>query len=224
MHEVLDEYNNLKSEITIEFKKAYNILLVNIKKYKFDENSKKGFATKQNKNSRAILSDLQILNSLLDDILKFIDDLFTKTNPNDFIELKETTTNELKSCINNIYFNCTLLSEAMYAYYDGNIIPDSKNSSARARNWKKERNNTLANILEISFHLLGLRNKIEVSCYGNYDYKINEDFKSFLDYLSSRPNYYSYMTTEMQNTEAKKNKSKKRILKETDRIKSKLHI
>ena len=224
MHEVLDEYNNLKSEITIEFKNAYNILLDTIKKYKFDENSKKGFATKQNKNSRMILSDIQVLNGILDDILKYIDNFFTKTNPNDFIEMKETTNYELKAYINKIYLNCTLLSEAMYAYYDGNKMPESKNSSARVRNWKQERDNALANILEISFHLLGLRNNIEVSCYGSYDYRINESFESFHKYLESRSYYYSFLNTDMHHTETERNKTRKRLLKENDRLKSKLHI
>ena len=33
MHEKLDEFNNLKNEMTIEFKNAFNYLLDTIKKY-----------------------------------------------------------------------------------------------------------------------------------------------------------------------------------------------
>ena len=61
MHEKLDEFNNLKSEIVIEFKNAFNYLLETIKKYKFREDSSKGFAIKQNKNSMLILSGLKVI-------------------------------------------------------------------------------------------------------------------------------------------------------------------
>lgn len=85
MHEKIDENNKLKSDIMIEFKESYNRLLETIKKYKFKENSSRGFAAKQNRNNRLILHDLQMLNGKLDEILQYIDSFIIESNSDKYI-------------------------------------------------------------------------------------------------------------------------------------------
>lgn len=228
MHERLDEYNILKSETVVEFKNKYNLLLTDIENYKFRENSSKGFAVKQNRNSQMILSDMQMLNAILDETLQRIDNFFVESNQNEYTKLKDIIDIIVKRYINEINNSREMLQEAMYEYYDYRNNPNrfennpnKKNSAVRARIWKKERNNALSNILRWSINLISLRDMVEKTYFKNFDSKYIEKYQEFIDYLSSRSNYYSYFNTEEQIDETKKNKDKKRKLKVNDRLKSK---
>ena len=210
MHEKLDEFNNLKSEITIEFKESYNRLLKTIKKYNFRENSSKGFAVKQNRNSRIILADLQILNRILDSTLQYIDTFIIQNGPNEYLNKK--THYLLNQYINGMNSRGTLLNDAMYEYYDDSQSIFRKNSSVRVRNWKKERNGALSYILRVSIGLLDIKNSLRLYI-NDYDNKFIDEYQEFIEYLTSRPNYYSYFTVDEQLEETKNNKERKRKLK-----------
>ena len=210
MHEKLDEFNNLKSEIVIEFKNAFNYLLETIKKYKFREDSSKGFAIKQNKNSMLILSDLQILNGIINDTLQYIDSFLVESNSDEF--LNKNTQYILKQYINRIYSISSLLNDAMYEYYDDSKSINKSNSAVRARNWKKERNDALSYILHVSIGLIDIRSSIRLFCHDYNDKSITE-YQEFLDYLTKRPNYYSYFTVDEQREYTESNRKIKKELK-----------
>ncbi len=210
MHEELDEFNNLKSQMTIEFKESYNRLLKTIKKYKFRENSSKGFAVKQNRNSMLILSDLQILNRLLDSTLQYIDTFIIQSDSNECLNKKIYYL--LNQYINGMNSTGTLLNDAMYEYYDDSQSIFKKNSGARVRDWKKERNGALSYILRVSIGLLDIKNSLRLYI-NDYDNKFIDEYQEFIEYLTSRPNYYSYFTVDEQLEETKNNKERKRKLK-----------
>ncbi len=210
MHEELDEFNNLKSQMTIEFKESYNRLLKTIKKYKFRENSSKGFAVKQNRNSMLILSDLQILNRLLDSTLQYIDTFIIQSDSNEGLNKKIYYL--LNQYINGMNSTGTLLNDAMYEYYDDSQSIFKKNSGARVRDWKKERNGALSYILRVSIGLLDIKNSLRLYI-NDYDNIFIDEYQEFIEYLTSRPNYYSYFTVDEQLEETKNNKERKRKLK-----------
>ena len=210
MHEELDEFNNLKSQMAIEFKESYNRLLKTIKKYKFRENSSKGFAVKQNRNSMLILSDLQILNRILDNTLQYIDTFIIQSGPNEYLNKK--TCYLLNQYINGMISTGTLLNDAMYEYYDDSQNILRKNSGVRVRNWKKERNGALSYILRVSIGLLDIKNSLRLYI-NDYDNKFIDEYQEFMEYLTSRPNYYSYFTVDEQIEETRNNKERKRKLK-----------
>ena len=216
MHDELDEFNNLKNDIAIEFKKSYNFLLETIKKYKFREESSKGFAIRQNRNSMLILSDLQILNSKLDDTLQYIDSFLVERNSDECSNIKYV----LKQYIDRINSMSSLLNEAMYEYYDDSRSIYKTNSSVRVREWKKERNNALSYILHVSIGLIDIRNSIRLLRHDFNDKFITE-YQEFLEYLSGRPNYYSYFTVDEQRGYTENNRKVKKELKLSDRLKSK---
>ena len=218
MHEKLDEFNNLKSEIAIEFKNAFNYLLETIKKYKFREDSSKGFAIKQNRNSILILSDLQMLNGIINDTLQYIDTFLIKINSDEF--LNKNTQYILKQYINRINSISSLLNDAMYEYYDDSKSINKPNSAVRARMWKKERNNALSYILHVSIGLIDIRNSIRL-LYQDYNDKFITEYQEFLDYLTKRPNYYSYFTVDEQRNYTEVNKKTKKKLKLNDGMESK---
>lgn len=220
MHERLDEFNNLKSEIIIEFKKSYNKLLDKINNYKFRENSSKGFSVNQNRNSRLILSDLQILNGKLDDTLKYIDSFLVKGSSNEYLARKNIIGYILKEYIDRFDSISSLLDEAMYEYYDDSRSINKTNRAVRARLWKKERNNALSYILHVSIGLIDIRSSIGLLC-SDFNDKFIIDYQEFLKYLSDRPNYYSYFTAEEQHEETENNKRIKRELKLNNGVKSK---
>lgn len=210
MHEKLDEFNNLKNEMTIEFKNTFNYLLETIKKYKFREDSSRGFAIKQNKNSMLILSDLQILNGMINDTLQYIDSFLVESNSDEF--LNKNTQYILKQYINRIYSISSLLNDAMYEYYDDSKSINKPNSAVRARIWKKERNNALSYILHVSIGLIDIRSSIRF-LYQDYNDKSIIEYQRFLDYLTKRPNYYSYFTVDEQREYTENNRKIKKELK-----------
>lgn len=210
MHEKLDEFNNLKNEMTIEFKNAFNYLLETIKKYKFREDSSGGFAVKQNKNSMLILSDLQILNGMINDTLQYIDSFLVESNSDEF--LNKNTQYILKQYINRIYSISSLLNDAMYEYYDDSKSINKPNSAVRARIWKKERNDALSYILHVSIGLIDIRNSIRL-LYHDYNDNFIVEYQRFLDYLAKRPNYYSYFTVDEQREYTENNRKIKKELK-----------
>jgi len=218
MYEELDEFNQLKSQIVIEFKKSYNRLLETIKKYKFRENSSKGFAAKQNRNSRIIVTDLQILNRILDSTLQYIDTFILQSGPTE--DLNKIIHYLLNQYINGMNSTDTLLNDAMYEYYDDSKSIVKKNSAVRARDWKKERNSALSYVLHISIGLLDIKNSLRLYI-NDYDSKFINEYQEFIEYLTSRPNYYSYFTADEQLEETKNNKERKRKLKLNDRLKLK---
>lgn len=216
MHERLDEKNTLESNLVIEFKKKYNLLLTDIEKYRFREDSSKGFATKQNRNSQMILSDLQILNGLLDDNLQRIDRFLVDSNSNEYLDLKKIFNNVFKRIIQVIDNSREALKEARSDYYDFEKKPNKKNSAVNARIWKKERNNTLSSILSWSITLVSLRDMAEQKYFKNYDKDYIETYQHFIDYLMTRPNYYSYLKAEEQINETEINKNIKRKSKHSN--------
>ena len=215
MHERLDENNNLKSDLVVEFKNKYNLLLTDIERYKFRQDSSKGFAAKQNRNSQMILSDLQILNGLLNDNLQRIDKFLVNSNPNEYLDLKKIFNNIIKSIIQAINNSREALKEARSDYYDFEKKPNKKNSAVNARIWKKERNNTLSEILSWSISLVSLRNMAEPKYFKNFDRDYIEAYQHFIYYLMTRPNYYSYLNAGEQINETENNKNIKRELKKT---------
>lgn len=215
MHERLDEKNTLESDLVVEFKKKYNLLLTDIEKYRFREDSSKGFATKQNRNSQMILSDLQILNGLLDNNLQRIDKFLVDSNPNEYLDLKKIFNNVFKRIIQVIDNSREALKEARSDYYDFEKKPNKKNSAVNARIWKKERNNTLSEILSWSISIVSLRDMAEQRYFKNFDKGYIEAYQNFIDYLMTRPNYYSYLNAEEQINETENNKNIKRELKKT---------
>lgn len=215
MHDKLDENNTLKSELVVEFKNKYNLLLTDIERYKFRQDSSKGFAIKQNRNSQMILSDLQILNSLLDDNLQRIDKFLVDSSPNEYLELKKIFNNVFKRIMQAINNSHEALKETRSDYYGFEKKLNKKNSAVNARIWKKERNNTLSSILSWSISLVSLRDMAEKKYFKNYNKKYIEEYQNFIDYLMTRPNYYSYLTAEEQINETEINKNIKKELKKS---------
>lgn len=197
MHDKLDEYNILKSEIVVEFKESYNKLLEEIRKYKFREDSSKGFAVKQNRNSQIILSDIQILNGIVTEILQLID-TYIKEHPDGYYTEKNIAYNSLKLYIKKLNDASIKLYNSMLEYYDDTRSKELKNSSKRARNWKQERNNALSVLLGVVSGLSIVGNMVKSQCQNNYKIYPTNNFQDFINYLATRPNYYSYKTLDEQ--------------------------
>jgi len=74
--------------------------------------------------------------------------------------------------------------------------------------------------LHISIGLLDIKNSLRLYI-NDYDSKFINEYQEFIEYLTSRPNYYSYFTADEQLEETKNNKERKRKLKLNDRLKLK---